>query len=70
MFSTWAERHAFLIGLFEVLCPWRAARPTSPKSQVEIDGEDHYYMAGRGIGFIALLRFLVEIAKLVKEVLL
>jgi len=23
MFSTWEEGHAFLIGLFEVLCPWK-----------------------------------------------
>lgn len=70
LFSTWAERHAFLIGLFEVLCPWRAARPPSPKSQDEIDGEDHYYLTGRGLGFPVLLLILIGFAKLIKEVLL
>ena len=23
MFSTWVERHTFLIGFFEVICPWK-----------------------------------------------
>lgn len=69
-FSTWAERHVFLIGLFEVLCPWRAARAPSPKSEEEVDGEDHYYMGGRALGFVILLFTLVGIAKLIQEVLL
>jgi len=68
--DTWDERHAFLIGLFEVLCPWRAARPPSPESRDEIDGEDHYYTGGRALGFIALLLILIGLAKLIKEVLL
>jgi len=33
-------------------------------------GEYHYYLAGRGIGFITLLLILIALAKLFKEVLL
>jgi len=61
------ELHAFAIGFFEVLCPWKARyiplhQPPSP-----IEGEEHYYLAGRGAGFIALLLILVGLIKLVKE---
>lgn len=70
LFNTWAERHAFLIGLFEVLCPWPAARPICKKSEKEINGEFHYYLGGRALGFVALLLILIALAKLTKEVLL
>ena len=64
------ELHAFVIGFFEVLCPWEARYipfniPPSP-----VKGEEHYYLAGRGIGFIALLLILTGLAKLFKEILL
>jgi len=68
--STPEERHAFLIGYFESVCPWPAARPICKESKNEIKGEYHYYLAGRAIGLIALLFILFGIACLVKEVLL
>jgi len=70
MFSTWAERHAFLIGYFKSVCPWPAARPICKESAKEIRGEYHYYVGGRALGFIALLFILFGIACLIKEVLL
>ena len=64
------ELHAFLIGFFEVLCPWEAryisfSAPSSPSK-----GEEHYYLAGRALGFIALIWVILGIAYFVKEVLL
>lgn len=70
MFSTWEEKHIFIIGLFEGLCPWPPARPPTPKSQIEADGEDHYYLGGRALGFIALLLILTALVKLIKGVFL
>jgi len=70
LFDGPGEGHAFLIGFFEAACPWPAARPPSPKSQDEINGEDHYYTGGRFIGFVTLLLILLALAKLAKEVLL
>ena len=64
------ERHAFLIGYFESICPWPAARPICKTSKKEIEGEYHYYVGGRFVGFIFLLFILFGIACLVKEVLL
>jgi len=68
--STPGEVHAFLIGYFESVCPWPAARPICKKSKKEIEGEYHYYVGGRAVGFIALLFILFGIACLIKEVLL
>ena len=70
MFSTWKERHAFLIGLFEVLCPRPSALALFPKSRREISKEYHYYTAGRALGFVALVFLLIGIVKFVQEVLL
>ncbi|MBW2673607.1 MAG: hypothetical protein JRD89_09375 [Deltaproteobacteria bacterium] len=70
MFSTWKERHTFIIGFFEVLCPWPARTWLSGERLNELLSEYHYYMAGRGLGFISLLLILIGLAKLFKEVLL
>lgn len=70
MFSTPGEVHSFLIGLFEALCPWPARVWLSGQRLNELLDEYHYYMAGRGLGFMALLFLLLGIAKLVLEVLL
>jgi len=64
------EIHAFVIGFFEVLCPWEARYipfnyPPSP-----VKGEEHYYLAGRGAGIIAFVLVIIGLAKLFKEVLL
>lgn len=70
LFNDPGEGHAFLIGFFEVTCPWPAARPICKKSEKEIKGEYHYYVGGRGAGLVILLLILLALAKLAKEVLL
>lgn len=70
LFSHPGEGHAFLIGLFEVLCPWKPHLPLSEKSAEEMNGEYHYYRAGRAVGFPVLLFILIGIAKFILEVLL
>lgn len=68
--STPEEWHAFLIGFCEVLCPW-PARSYIPKEQRDkVLGEYHYYLAGRGAGFIALLCVILLFSWLIQEVLL
>ncbi len=60
LFSTSEEFHAFLIGFFEVLCPWpphHSINSTNP-----INSEYHYYLAGRASGVIAW----IAIAKLIQ----
>ena len=55
LLNTPEERHAFAIGFFEVIPPWPAFyrdRLPVPKC---LKGEEHYYNAGRGLGFIALV---------------
>ena len=68
--STWEERHTFLIGFFEVLCPWPARVWISGERLNELPAEYHYYMVGRGLGFVILLFILIGIAKFILEVLL
>lgn len=70
MFSTWAEKHAFIIGFFEVLCPRPSTLCLFDKSRKEIGGEYQYYVAGRAAGFVSLVFLLIGIAKLIQEVLL
>jgi len=70
LLSTPEEWHAFLIGFFEVLCPWPSRYHLTMKSMGELLKEYHYYVTGRGLGFIALLLILIGLAKLFKEVLL
>lgn len=68
--DTWAERHTFLIGFFEVLCPWPPQYHLTLEKKDELRSEYHYYMAGRALGFIALLLILTALVKLFKEVIL
>lgn len=70
LFDDPGEGHAFLIGFFEVLCPWPARTWLSGERLNELLSEYHYYMAGRGLGFPVLLLILIALAKLTKEVLL
>ena len=70
LLSTHQEWHALVIGFFEVLCPWPAHYPCHCERSEAISGEEHYYLAGRGIGFPVLLLILTGLAKLTKEVLL
>lgn len=68
--STPEEWHAFVIGFFEVLCPWPARTWASGRLLDILMEEYHYYMTGRGLGVIVLVFALLGIAKLIQEVLL
>ena len=63
------ELHAFVIGAAETFCPWRPRHPMSLEYPSPLKGEYHYYLVGRGIGFIALLLILIALCKLIKEIL-
>ncbi len=64
------ELHAFVIGAAETFCPWPARYKINKSVNLYIQSEYHYYLAGRGTGFLALLLILIALAKLIKEVLL
>jgi len=55
------ELHAFLIGLFEVLCPWKPRYPMTDQAEFKPDREYHYYLAGRAAGFFGLLLFIKHV---------
>jgi len=63
------ELHAFAIGFFESLCPWKPIIGMPIDYPSPLKGEYHYYLAGRGTGFIALLLILLGLIKLAKEVM-
>jgi hypothetical protein len=58
------ERHSFLIGLFETLCPWKPRYRITQEAEYKPDKEYHYYLGGRAVGFAALLALSVISAKL------
>jgi hypothetical protein len=62
LFSTSEEFHAFLIGFFEILCPWPPRH--SINSINPINSEYHYYLGGRAMAVLAWL----AIAKLIQVV--
>jgi len=73
LFSTPEEWHAFLIGFFEILCPWppwvRIPSPSTGEGKGEGDNpsetvstEYHYYLGGRACGVLAW----IAIAKLIQ----
>jgi hypothetical protein len=68
--STPEEWHSFVIGFFEVLCPWPSRYLLPGNNSSPLKGEEHYYLAGRGAGFIALLCVILLFSWLIKEVLL
>ena len=63
------ELHAFVIGAAETFCPWEARYISSNQPPTPVKGEEHYYLAGRGFGFLALLLILIALCKLAKKVL-
>jgi len=67
---TMDELHAFLIGLFEVLCPWKPRYPMPLEYPSPLKGEYHYYLAGRALGFIALIWVILGAAYFAREVML
>ena len=70
LLSTPEEWHALVVGFFEVLCPWPSRVWLSGERLNELLGEYYYYLAGRGAGFVALVFFLLGIAKFALEVLI
>lgn len=64
------EWHSLVIGFFEVLCPWPPRTWLSGEALDKLLGEYHYYMTGRGLGFLALVILLLGIVKFILEVLL
>jgi len=70
LLSTPAEWHALVIGFFEVLCPWPPRTWLSGEALDQLLKEYHYYMTGRGLGFVALVLILLGMAKLILEVFL
>jgi len=61
LFSTSEEWHVFLIGFFEILCPWPPRIPVS-NPQSPVSAEYHYYLGGRASGVLAW----IAIAKLIQ----
>lgn len=68
--DTSEERHAFLMGLFEALCPWNPKIPPGDPVPSTLKGERHYYLFGRALGFPTLILECMLLAKIIKEVLL
>ncbi|MBA7687833.1 hypothetical protein ES703_96306 [subsurface metagenome] len=64
------EIHAFVIGFFEVLCPWPARSNELDEDYNPIPDEYHYYLAGRGLGLPVLLLLIIGITKFALDVLL
>jgi len=70
LLSTPQEWHALVIGFCVGFCPWLPKVIPLDYSSSPIKGEEHYFVTGMVPGFIALLYFLVALAKLSKEALL
>ena len=69
--STGEEWHAFVIGFFEILCPWKPRYYIITQETADtIGNEYHYYLAGRGAGFVTLILIVIALCKLGKESLL
>lgn len=64
------EVHSFLLGFFEILCPWKPRYPMTSQAEFTPNKEYHYYLAGRALGFPLLVLILIALAKLTLEVLL
>ena len=70
LLSTPEEWHSLVFGFCVGFCPWILKLLPSGSLPSFVKGEEHYYAAGMVPGFIALLRFLIELAKLIQEALL
>jgi hypothetical protein len=63
------EWHAFVIGLFEVLCPWPPRfKLVSQDLTNQVAGEYHYYLFGRAFGVIAWLAIAILLGRIIQEV--
>ena len=57
LFSSGQEGHAFLIGICEVICPWKPRwdMPVDYQANGNPLEEYHYYMFGRAMGIVVWL---------------
>ena len=63
------EWHALVQGSSETFCPWEPRRPfLDEKSATEIRNNNHYYAAGRVLGFVSLVLFSVLVLILVHRI--
>ena len=63
------EWHALVQGICETFCPWQARRPFLDENlATEIRNNNHYYTAGRVIGFVSLVLFSVLVVALVHRI--
>ena len=63
------EWHALVQGFCETFCPWAPRRPfLDEKLMTEIRENNHYYMAGRVIGFVSLVLLSVLVLTLVHRI--
>lgn len=63
--NTTEERHALVIGLCEVLCPWPPYFKGMPTHEcTDLKLEFHYYMLGRALGIMAWFGLAVAIKKI------
>jgi hypothetical protein len=60
--DVYQEWHAFVEGLFEVLCPWPARYPPNDELLNDLKGDHHYYMLGRGVGILVWVAICCGIA--------
>lgn len=64
--STPDEWHAFWVGVFEVMCPWRPRISAATAQLAYLEKEYHYYLLGRAVGAAVLALGLIGIAALVR----
>jgi len=67
---TGEEVHAFALGLFEILCPWKPRHDLTDETEFKPFREYHYYLAGRAAGVPSLFLIIIVMLKLGKAVLL
>ena len=66
MSFTAEEQHALLIGVYEVLCPFKARFPMNlDEAEYTTKREYHYYLGGRALGLPVILLELIGAARLV-----
>ena len=68
LFSTMDEVHAFLLGFFEALPPWKGPYRYRLPVPEYLKKEQHYYKGGRWVGFVVAVLVLIGLSLLVKQV--
>ena len=63
--NDYKEWHALVDGFCEALCFWPPHYGMSDTLLEDLEGEYHYYVTGRALGFLALIGIIIGIAKAV-----